>query len=40
MKDTIEIVKHFQESGLLNKGVSKTSENEKKGKKPNFQACS
>ena len=36
IKDIIEIVKHFQESGLLNKGVSKTSDNEKKGQKAKF----
>ena len=36
MKNIIEIVKHFQEPGSLNKGVKKTTENEAKEQKDGF----
>ena len=39
MKYIIEQVKYLKESGLLNKGVSKTIENEAKNKKVDFSAC-
>ena len=36
MKGFMEIVKHFEESGLLNKVVSKTIQNEAKEEKVGF----
>ena len=39
MKDIMEIVIYLEESSLLNKSVSKTSENEKKNKKADFSEC-
>ena len=39
MKYIIEQVKYLKESCLLNKGVSKTIENEAKNKNVDFLAC-
>ena len=36
IKDIMEIVKHLEESGLLNKSVNKTIENKSKGQKSRF----